>query len=59
MLLGTVDSMIEITAGKRERVTVNTINTERAWTQISLKMVQYGGETSRILTLREALTAKV
>ena len=54
---GTVDSMIPMTAGKRERVVPNTKNTETACTQISLNMVQYGGVTSTKATFREALTA--
>ena len=49
--------MMEITPGKRERVTVKTIKTDTACTQICLKIVQYGGDTSRILTFTEALTA--
>ena len=55
--LGTVETMVEMTAGKRERETVNTRKTERAWTQICLKIVQYGGDTSNTFTLTEALTA--
>ena len=55
---GTVDSMIEMTAGKSDRVTANTMNTDIAWTQICLKILQYGGETSRILTFTDALTAE-
>ena len=46
-----------MTAGKRERVTAKTRNTDTACTQICLKMVRYGGDTSKIFTFTEALTA--
>ena len=48
---------MDMTAGNSDRVTVKTINTDIAWTQICLKIIQYGGETSRTFTFTEAFTA--
>ena len=56
--LGTVDSMMLMTEGKRERVTPSTMNTDTAYTQISLKILQNGGDTSSTLTSRDAFTAE-